>query len=141
MNTGRLFPVGGLALLGCLLPLCGCVVHPSGPHGPACAAIEAATAVELSSERLALLERVARRSNLSQHEQTYLVNAIVFGGIGGEHADALIALLKNPCCTEETRRYIAKQLRFVSYSSERRRIAEVLGAQEDAASRAGEQRP
>ena len=112
------------------LPLltAGCVVHPRGPHGPACAAIDAATQVELSSHRLELLTRIAQRPELSQHEQTYLVNAICFGGIGGEHADALIALIQNPCCTAETRRQISANLRMVAYSSERRRVAEALAA-------------
>jgi len=117
-------------LVSFVLPLltAGCVVHPRGPHGPACAAIDAATQVELSSHRLELLTRIAQRPELSQHEQTYLVNAICFGGIGGEHADALIALIQNPCCTAQTRQQIAANLRMVAYSSERRRVAEALAA-------------
>jgi hypothetical protein len=109
-----------------LLSLTGCVAHPRGPHGPSCAAIEAAAKIDLSSHRLIVLRNIAGRPELSQHEQTYLVNAICFAGVGGEHADALVALIQNPCCTAETRQYISKNLLFVMYSNERRRVAEEL---------------
>lgn len=125
---GRSRAAGALLAAGAALVAGGgCVVHPRGTCGPACAAIEAATTVELESERMELLQRVAAREKLSQHEQTYLVNAICFGGLGGPQADALITLIGNPCCTAETRRYIARNLRFVTYSAERKRVAEALG--------------
>jgi hypothetical protein len=117
--------------MGCLLaaltaPLTGCAFHPTGPHGPACSAIEAATVVELSSERLLMLRRIANRPQLSQHEQTYLVNAIIHGGLGGDQADPLIVLIENPVCTEQTRKQITTELRWVAYSGERKRIADAL---------------
>ncbi len=113
--------------------LTGCVVHPRGPHGPSCDAIETAAKIDLSSHRLTVLRGIAARPELSQHEQTYLVNAICYGGVGGEHADALLTLIHNPCCMAETRRYIAKNLQFVMYSSERRRVAEALSKADEQA--------
>lgn len=110
-----------------VLLLSGCAFHPRGPHGPACPAIEAAAAVELPSERLAVLKKIATRPDLSQHEQTYLVNAVLFPDVGGSQSGPLIVLIRNPACTEETRQYIAKHLRFVAYSTDRVAVAEALG--------------
>ncbi len=116
---------GGL-LAALVAPLTGCAFHPPGPHGPACSVIESATVVEMSSERLRMLRQVATRPQLSQHEQTYLVSAIVHGGLGGDQADPLIVLIENPVCTEQTRKQIADELRWVAYSAERKRIADAL---------------
>lgn len=120
----RLIAVALLAGGGGLLT--GCVIHPSGTCGPSCDDIEVAAQIDLSSHRLAALRSIAARKYLSDHEQIYLVNAILHGGVGGEHANALITLINNPVCEAETRKYIAQRLRFVTYSSERRRISEAL---------------
>ncbi|MCK4343579.1 MAG: hypothetical protein KAY37_17845 [Phycisphaerae bacterium] len=116
----------GLLLAAALMLSGGCVVHPKGTCGPACPAIEAATTIGLASERLPVLERIAAQENLSEHEQTYLVNAVCHGGFSGDQADALITLIKNPCCTHETRQYISKKLRFIMFSNDRRRVVEAL---------------
>ncbi len=115
-----------LVLLAGAMTGAGCVTRPKEAKGPAADAIEAALTVNLSSERLILLERIAGRDDLSQVDQIYLVNAICHGGIGGEQADALITLINNPRCTTQTRRHIASKLRHVYYSTERRRVAEAL---------------
>jgi hypothetical protein len=104
----------------------GCAIRPHGPRGPASAAIEAAVTIDLESERLPVLQRIAHRRDLSQNDQLYLVNGICHGGFGGDQADALIALIDNPVCTQQTREYIANKLRFVMFSSERRRVVEAL---------------
>lgn len=123
--AGRLpvWVVAGLAVL----VVSGCAVRPAGPRGPAADAIDAAVTVELENERLPMLRAIARRADLSQNDQEYLVNAVCHGGFGGTQADTLITLLDNPVCTEKTRRYMADRLRFVTYSTERRRVAEALG--------------
>lgn len=118
--------IGSLLATAALAITAGCVMRPKEATGPAADAIEAALTVNLSSERLILLERIARRDDLSQVDQIYLVDAICHGGIGGEQADALITLINNPLCTAETRRCIASRLRHVYYSVERRRVAEAL---------------
>ncbi len=91
----------------------GCVAHPKGQHGPACATIESAThIVEYPSKRFTILKQVAHRP-LSQHEQTYLVNAIFqpFGLSSSiDQADTLIALMRNRCCTDQTRSEIREKL-------------------------------
>jgi hypothetical protein len=114
--------------IACLLTaLTGCiVVHPGGPHGPQCPPIEAATKIHLSSDRLNLLGDIAVKPHLTQHEQTYLVRAVLYAGVGGQQADVLVRLIHNPSCTEQTRREISAQLELVSYNSGRKRIAEAL---------------
>jgi hypothetical protein len=126
MRLPATWRLAGAALFAATLWTTGCVAHPPGPHGPSCAGIEAASSIEMESQRLEILQKIAYRRNLSEHEQTYLVNAILWGGLGGEQADVLIALIQNPVCTDSTRRYIANQLRFVTYSTERKRVADVL---------------
>lgn len=121
----------GVLGLAALLASAGCVVRPKEANGPAADAIEAATTIQLSSERLEVLERIADRDDLSEPEQIYLVNAICFGGFGGQQADALITLIRNPLCTSATRQHITKHLRSVAFSSERKRVAEALTEQQD----------
>lgn len=112
--------VGLVALSGCYVP------RPRGATGPNADAIEAANSVDLESERLPLLKDIARRRNLTQAEQIYLVDSICHAGFGGEQGPAMIALLENPCCTEMTRKHVAKKLRFIMFSDQRRSVAEVL---------------
>lgn len=136
----------GLLLVSVALPLLvGCYVfRPLGPRGPASAAIEAASTIDLEPERLPVLEGIARRRDLSQNDQLYLVNAICHGGFGGQQAEALITLIDNPVCTQQTREYIAGRLRFVMYSVERRRVVEALIGHEEKESdrsRSGEDKP
>lgn len=110
----------------------GCIaIRPRDADGPAADAIEAANAITMSNERLPLLKAVARRSDLSQPVQIYLVDSICLTGAGGEQADALITLIQNPVCTADTRTHIAGRMRAITWSSERRRVAEVLGEVEE----------
>jgi hypothetical protein len=119
--------LAGLLFLG--LAACfagGCAVHPLGRCGPACPDIRAAAKIDLSSERLIELKKIAAHQPLSQHEQTYLVNAMIFGGFGGEPADALITLINNPYCTWNTRNYISDNLTCIMFSHQRTRVAQAL---------------
>lgn len=104
----------------------GCAVHPGGACGPSCDDIESASQISLSSERLDVLRGIADRRFLSAHEQLYLVNAILHSGVGGEHADALITLIRNPNFAPETGDAIRERLWMITYSSERRRVADAL---------------
>lgn len=132
MSRAKPFAIHWIALPVFLfaLALAGCAVRPSGPRGPASAAIEAAVTIDLETERLPVLKKIAGRRDLSQNDQLYLVNAVCHGGFGGDQADALVTLIENPVCTQETREYIAKKLRFVMFSSERRRVVEALADHE-----------
>lgn len=132
MSRAAALPVlsTGLLVLSFSAALAGCAVRPSGPRGPASAAIEAAVTIDLETERLPVLKRIAARRDLSQNDQLYLVNAVCHGGFGGDQADALVTLIENPVCTQETREYIAKKLRFVMFSSERRHVVEALADHE-----------
>lgn len=118
-----------------LLLLCtGCVTHPKSTCGPACTTIESATHVVLyPSQRLNILKRVAARPTLGQHEQTFLVNAVFMGGFSDDIADALETLIRNPCCTPETRTYIRTKLhtaRIIGRAE--RRVIDVLTRYESA---------
>jgi hypothetical protein len=105
----------------------GChVPRPRDATGPNADAIEAANAIDLETERVPLLQKIARRTSLSQVEQIYLVNSIYYRGLGGPQAEALITLLNNPVCTQETRQHIADHLNMVTFSNQRRRVAEAL---------------
>jgi hypothetical protein len=129
-------------LLGMALLPAGCASHPKGPCGNSCSRIESATHIlEYPSQRLILLKRVAVREDLTQHEQYYLVNAVFMGGFGDDMADALAALIKNPCCTSETRQYIRQKIKFARMMgrAERRIVDELEKA--DAAHPAGSSPP
>lgn len=126
--------VGWLLLTTTLLAVTGCVTHPPGPHGSLCPAIEAATKIGFSDQRSQTLQRIAARPELSQHEQTYLVNAIVQkGGFSDDVANALIAVIKNPGCTDETRTLIAQHVQCVGFDDARQRVAEALAEARPAA--------
>ena len=112
--------IGALLATGCV------VIHPPGTCGPSCDDIADAATVALSSQRLDVMNAIAARRFLSQHEQYYAVNAIVGGRAGGAQSGPLITLIENPCCTPETRRYISDRLPLITFSRERRRVAEVL---------------
>ena len=104
---------GHLLLVPALCAVAGCALHPGGAHGPACPIIEdAAHIIEYPSERLRILKGVAARPNLSTHEQLYLVNAVMIVGYSSDKAKALVTLLRNPCCVDETRQHIRKSLKF-----------------------------
>lgn len=129
-----IFPSTRTALCGlCLLLLLAgaCAVRPRGSRGPAAAAIDAAVTIDLETERLPVLQRIAERRDLSQNDQLYLVNAICHAGFGGAQSKALIALIDNPVCTPQTRDHISAKLRFVMYSNERRHVVEALIAHDE----------
>ena len=126
--AGRVSHLVGVFLAGGMLFAgTGCAMHPKGPHGPVCTTIEAATTIQFASDRQQTFGRIASKGNLSQHEQTYLVNVICLsGGYADDQATALIALIKNPSCTPETREYVAKHLQWIALSDARRRVAEAM---------------
>lgn len=117
----------GMACAIALVAASGCVViHPPGTCGPSCDDITDAATIALSSQRLDRMNAICARRFLSQHEQYYAVNAIVGGRAGGAQSGPLITLIENPCCTPETRRYISERLPLITFSRERRRVAEAL---------------
>lgn len=120
--------VGLLALGGALVLLGGCAAHPKGPHGPACSLIEDAShIIEYPSQRHRILKRVADMPELSTHEQIYLVNAAFAVGYSSDKAETLTRLIKNPCCTEETRQHIRKMLKLSRMKGrDQRRVVEAL---------------
>ncbi len=120
-KSGGLVPLVAAALL-----TTGCAFHPRGTCGPACPAIEAATTIEAPTDRLNVLKKVAARENLSTHEQIYLVNAVCSWGFGDDQADALVLLIKNPCCTAETRKHIADMLHWVHLGVAKKRVVDAL---------------
>lgn len=121
-----LWRISGVTLLALLV---GCAVpRPRGVHGPNVDAIESANTITFSADRLALLRKVAQRHDLTQAEQTYLVDSICFSGFGGPQADALVTLIDNPVCTPKTRTQIADRLRAITMGTDRRRVAEALNA-------------
>jgi hypothetical protein len=128
MLTGHpaLAKLGLPAVLVATLWCTGCATHPKGEHGPACTRIEAASTLTFNDRQHALA-RIAATPNLSQHEQIYLVSvAIVTGGMADDVAGTLVALVKNPSCSEETREYVGKQLPWVGMSDARRRVVDAL---------------
>ncbi len=128
-RAGRgLMGVGVLALGVALVLLGGCTVHPQGPHGPVCPLIEdAAQIIEYPSQRHRILKRVADMPELSTHEQIYLVNATFATGYSSDKAETLVRLIKNPCCTEETRQHIRKMLKLSRMKGrDQRRVVETL---------------
>ena len=76
--------LGIVALTGCYVP------RPRDAKGVNADAIEAANCVDLESERLPLLKGIAKRRNLTQPEQIYLVDSICHAGFGGEQGPAMI---------------------------------------------------
>jgi hypothetical protein len=124
---------GGLGMLcslaaGLLALTVGCVAHPRGPCGPACLTIEDAShIIEYPTQRLNILKRVAAQPELSTHEQVYLVNAVFAVGYSSDKAEALITLIRNPCCTEETCQHIRRMLKWSRLlGRDERRVIEAL---------------
>ncbi len=128
---------GACVAAGLLLGLTGCVIHPKGPHGAACPVIEDASyIIEYPSERLRILKSVAVREDLSAHEQIYLVNAVMAVGFSSDKAQALVTLIRNPCCTADTRQHIRKMLKLSRMlGHDQRRVIDALERAERAATR------
>ncbi len=116
-------------LLTCVgLTLSGCAAHPKGVCGGACPTIESAThIIEFPSQRLTILKRVAARPDLTPHEQVYLVNAVFMGGYSDDMADALVALIGSPGCTDEACDAIRRRMKFTRMLGRaERRVVEAL---------------
>lgn len=133
-----------LALPVTLVLLAGCSVHIDtnktttrklthlevpGPHGAACAAIQAASGLDFSSDRKAAFLKIAQQQNLSSHEQVYLVNAVLdAGGFSSDKAAVLVALAGNPTLQPEARACIALRIEDVDFSSDKKKVTHALAA-------------
>jgi hypothetical protein len=110
----------------------GCVSRPKGPDTPTMRRIESAThIIEYPSQRLIILKKIADEPELLPHEQIYLVDAILMGGFSSDRAEALILLIRNPCCLAETRDHIRaglKKSRFLG--RDERNVIDALTAAE-----------
>ncbi len=110
----------------------GCVNRPKGPDTPTMRRIDSAThIIEYPSQRLIILKGIADEPELLPHEQVYLVNAILMGGFSSDRAEALITLIRNPCCTPATRDHIRaglKKSRFLG--RDERNVIDALTAAE-----------
>lgn len=119
-------------LLVLLLLASGCVSRPKGPDTPTMRRIDSAThIIEYPSQRLIILKQVAGEPELQPHEQIYLVNAILMGGFSSDRAEALVTLIRNPCCTPATREHIRaglKKARFLG--RDERNVIDALTAAE-----------
>ncbi len=124
--------LGCVIVLACV-SLAGCAVHPRGPHGPRCDEIEATATIRQPTERMKVLRRIAAFEDLTQHEQIYMVNAILSWGFGDDKADAFMILIDNPCCTAETQSYILEKLKYYDLGrAEARVIHRLLDDEEQA---------
>lgn len=84
--------------------------HMSRPiaHGPHCADIELARAITISSARSEALVRIAVLTDLTQHEQIFLIETVtVPEGVSTHKADVLVALAGNPALTQPARERMA----------------------------------
>jgi|GEM_PF-4707156 len=108
--------------------LSGCVSRPAGPDTPTMRRIEDATRIiDYPSQRLRILTEIARQENLTLAEQEYLVNAIFMGGFSSDRAEALVTLIRNPCCQPPTRALIRQKLKAARMvGQDQRRVLEVL---------------
>lgn len=127
-------------LLAALLLAAGCVVaigrdrgpskHMSQPtaHGPHCADIELARAIEFSSERNQALARIAALPELTEHEQIFLVDsATVSEGFSADKTKVLVALAQNPALTQKARERIAMRIGQADlFSADVERISQAL---------------
>jgi hypothetical protein len=145
-------PAPGLALtLLCLLaPGCMVIVggHGSpgdehysgrGEHGPMCAAIDVASSISFSDDRAEALREIAVQTDLSEHEQMFLIDATVeAGGFSSDTVEVLITLAANPSLTPEARTHLGRRQHELSlFPSDRKRLATALtgtgtGASSDA---------
>ncbi len=97
-------------------------------HGPRCAAIEVAATIQFSSDRQAALGGIAALTDLSEHEQLFLVEAtIAGGGFSSDVTAVLVALARNPRLTDAARARLATlQHKASLFSSDRRLLANAL---------------
>jgi len=123
MRACRMVVLGLLVLM----IVTGCAMRPKGTPGPACPAIDAAVTIDQPSERLEMLEEIATRRDLSENDQIYLVNAICGSGFSAGRANALVALLENPCCVEPAWEHVREKLKVTRLlGSDKRRVIDAL---------------
>lgn len=83
------------------------MAHPTA-HGPHCADIELARAIGMSSARSEALVRIAVLTDLTEHEQIFLIETVtVSEGVSTHKADVLVALAGNPSLTQKARERMA----------------------------------
>jgi hypothetical protein len=131
-------PAAGL--LATLLLAAGCVVaigggkgpsrHMTQPtaHGPHCADIELARSIDLSSQRNQALARIAALTDLTEHEQIFLVDTVTISdGFSADKTEVLVALAQNPSLTQKARERIAMRIGEADlFSSDVEHISQAL---------------
>lgn len=102
------------------------VVRPDGTPGPNSVEIEAASTLYWSGHRAEVFEMIAMKPNLTEHDQLFLVNAILAGGNSDDQANAIATLVANPCLTPKARRHIIDNLERIYFSSDRKLVVSAL---------------
>lgn len=97
-------------------------------HGTRCSEIAVAAGVDFSAERSDALESIAARGDMTEHEQLFLLDALVAGdGFSGDDTDVLVTLAHNPALADATRNAIAMRIDELDlFSSDRARVAKAL---------------
>jgi hypothetical protein len=102
------------------------VVRPDGTPGPHSVEIEAASTLYWSGHRGEVFEMIAMKPDLTEHDQLFLINAILAGGNSDDQANAIATLVANPCLTPKARRHIIDNLDRIYFSSDRKLVVSAL---------------
>ena len=97
-------------------------------HDPLCSLIAAATDIDFSSERSAVLGEFASRSDLTEHEQIFIMDVVVeHDGFSDDNASVLTTLARNPRLTETARLDVGRRMRHVTmFASDRAEVVRAL---------------
>jgi hypothetical protein len=130
--TKRLAAIGVLALTGCVMS------HPSradrlrrtyDAHHARCPEIMGALSMDHDSNRRDALERIARRPDLTPHEQIHLLDATIDSFSSDRYRrPVLVALASNPAIAPEARWHVAQRMSDLDFDSTRRDVQLTLEA-------------
>ncbi len=135
-----------IAVCATLLALSGCIVGSrhetryepppaTGPEGPNAGTIRAAMQLGYASDRARMLKKVAQRDDLTEAEQTLLIDAAFHTDLyRSDRSEILLALVSNAKLCSGPRNTIGSKIGELDvYESDRVRIVEAM----DASSRRG----
>ena len=100
--------------------------RPTGEPGRYGQEIEVAAQLTWSDHKAESFQMIAMKPDLSEHDQLYLINAILHDGDSDDQAYTLALLVANPCLTDKARHYIVQNLHRIHFSSDRKVVVQAL---------------
>ena len=123
--------IRALIVMGLISSGAGCapkepVPRPAGKTGRYSQVIMAASQLKWSDHQAETFQMIAMKTDLTEHDQFYLINAVLHGGDSDDQAYTLALLVANPCLTDKARSYIVQNLHRIYFSSDRKVVVQAL---------------